>query len=142
MVRGRHQREARGGCQPRAGGDIDPLGIDRHRHPLESGSLQRGAADGIARLLDPDRVASAGEGARRQIDALLRARYHEDLIGGAGDPAGGTQILRDRLAQFPFALGVAVPERIEWPLTMEARGDPRPVAPGKMVESGDARAQR
>src|SRR5262249_24698776 len=103
---------------------------------------RRGARRRIARILDPRLGTRGRHRTRGQIDPLLRARHHDQLIGAAGDAAGLAEILGDRLAEPAVAFGIAVAHRMDRPLAQEPRSDARPIAPGKVVERGYAGRQR
>jgi hypothetical protein len=142
LIGGRHHRETRARSETNAGGDVHAFVIRWHGHERQARGLERRARRDIAGLLGPDEVAGLCQRARGEVDALLRAGDDDDLLRLADDAARGAEIFGDGLAQLGHALRVAVAQRVLRALAMQARGDACPVAPGKMIEAGNADRER
>ena len=141
-MRGGDQHQTRPRRRLGAFRGIETLGVDGDRNDAETRRGERRARRRIARILDPRLGTRGRHHAGGQIDPLLRARHHDHLIGGAGDAAGLTEILGDRLAKPAVASGIIVAHRMGRPFAQEPRRDARPIAPGKAIERGHAGRQR
>ena len=109
-----------GGPRLRAAGDagrhVQPLAVDGDRDEPGAGHPQGVPRAVVARLLDPDLAVRLQQHAGRDVERLLRAADHQDLLGVATDGARRAQILGDRLAERPVAHRIAVHH-------LAARGD-------------------
>ena len=76
-----------------------PLGAERDGHHPRAAGADDALVGGVDRFGDDDFVTGSGEALQRAINPALRARDHDDIVGGAR-AAGPPRVTgRDRLAQ-------------------------------------------
>jgi hypothetical protein len=108
LMRWRNDRQPRvGGCRP-AGGDVEPVVVQRHRHHSRAGGRQCAAQPAIARLLHPRRFAGVQEQPCDDVQRLLRPAGDKHLPPVAIQPARPAQVVRDGLAQRTVSARVSV----------------------------------
>jgi hypothetical protein len=91
-MRGCDEGQARRGATLPAGGDIESFRVDRLRHDGSAGAEQRPISAGIAWILDSGRVTRVEQHAGGQVESLLRASRHDDLLRRAVHAPPGAQV--------------------------------------------------
>ncbi len=110
VLEGRHQvgeRRPLGARRRQQSLGVDPRGGERQTHALGAEQAERLERREVGGSLHEDSRSGIDEQLGGQVDALLRAREHEDLRGSAAQ-SEGSRLHRDRLAQLGLALGHAV----------------------------------
>jgi hypothetical protein len=92
------------------GGRPHALGVERDADHARAKRLKRIQRAGVGRTLDDDRVAGPQQGARQQVDRLLRAAGDHDLVGIGGDTLLA-KVLRQHAPQGRIPLASLVLER-------------------------------
>ena len=141
LVRGRDAGEPGGGREFAAGGDAQPLVVDRYRRQAGTGGEQRAAHARVAGFLHPHRVAGVDQHPRHQVERLLRPGNDHDLVRGARHRPGGAEILRDRLAQGPIAGRVGRDQEAHRRPPPAPGDQPGPVLEREAGELGQARRE-
>ena len=109
-MRRRHEHRARLGRRPDAVPDIDALAIDRYRMGFHAGVEQRPPRQRIAGIFDPEPGRPPEATPDDQIDRMLGAGRHHDLLRITSNRARSPQIIADRATQFRQAARIGIAE--------------------------------
>ena len=107
-VRGGHEHQPRLGRDPHARRDVHAVDIRRHRHGHGAGGEQGAAAGDVAGVLHPGALAGIEQQVGGDAERLLRAGGDDDELRVGHQPAGGSEVERDRLAEGRQALRVRI----------------------------------
>ena len=147
-MRRRHVGEPRALGPAPGARHVEAVVVDGGGLDASTGGEERAPRAEVVRLLEQHRVPGIDEHARDQVERLLRARGDEHLPGPAVDAARAADVLDDRVAQGPFALGRAVVEVAPRRAARAAGEESRPrrrrevLVGGKTVTEVEARARR
>ncbi len=106
LVRRGHEDELGRGL--RCGGRLHALRVHRHRLDLQARGAKHAARAPVAGVFHPHHIVRIGEQAGAQIDGLVAALRHHDLLGRAVDAARERQVLRQRALERRAAVPRAI----------------------------------
>ena len=100
-MRRRHVGHPRIAGAPHAGLDVQALRVDPHREDPGPRAHEGAPRPGIAGILHPRPIPRVEQQAADQVEALLGAGDHHDLVGVALRAPSGPDVGGDRLAKDP-----------------------------------------
>jgi hypothetical protein len=90
---------------------IEPMLVNRHPDQRRAGRAEGGQRRDISRIFNHHVIARIEQQTRADIQRLLRAARHHDVVGRARDAASGSNTVGDLLAQPRISGRRAIPER-------------------------------
>jgi hypothetical protein len=83
--------------------DDEALAVDGHSAHYGTVGLEEPVGCGVAGVLDGDDSPRLDKHAGDEVDGLLGADGHDDVLARAGDRPGQTEVTSDLLAQSPVS---------------------------------------
>ncbi len=122
--------------------DIQPMFIDRHRHDAGSRTQQRASRAEVTGFLQPCFVSGIEHEMADLLQAALRARHDDNLIGAAARAARRLDMVGDRFSKSDEPGRIAVIELRERDRPQTPIDELRPEPKGKQVQRGCSEAER
>ena len=133
-MRRRHEGQPERRRPPHTLLDHDPGFVDRDGHEFGARLDQAVACPDRARILEPDLVARVEQRGRNELEGLLCARHHEDLLPFAGNAAIEPEMRGNGLTQAAFAMRIWIAEDLMARLAPVLAREPGPLRHREGVE--------